>query len=74
VDNFFLRIIVELIIFVLWESAAEVLALEEFTEDLLALGLELVVDEVLQSFAWDALLATLLASLEPLGWALIFAT
>jgi hypothetical protein len=74
VDNFFLRIIVELIIFVFWEGTAEVLALEEFTEDLFALGLELIVDEVFQSLAWDALLATLLASLETLGWALIFAT
>lgn len=75
VNDIILWVIVELVIFVLGEGSAEVLALEELTEDLLALGLELIVDEVLESFAWDALLAILLAlSFDTLGWAFVFAT
>jgi len=74
VDDLGLWVIVEFIIFVLWKGAAEVLALEELTEDLFALGLKLIVDEVLESFAWDALLATLLASLHSFGWFLVFTT
>lgn len=66
VDDIVLWVFVEIGIWV-FDSTFKVFALQEVVEDLLGLLFKLVADEILQSLAWNALMA-LLAFPHALGW------